>query len=98
MMGRKVRLFTPVSAISLDALVPADHFYRQVDQVVDLTFVRELVQDRYVAGMGRPSVDPVVFFKLQLVMFLARRALRTPPPASGHRPAQRSVVPGVQLG
>jgi transposase len=69
MMGRKVRLFTPVSAISLDALVPADHFYRQVDQVVDLTFVRELVQDRYVAGMGRPSVDPVVFFKLQLVMF-----------------------------
>lgn len=69
MMGRKARLFTPVSAISLDALVPADHFYRQVDRVVNLTFVRELVQDRYVAGMGRPSVDPVVFFKLQLVMF-----------------------------
>lgn len=30
---------------------------------------RELVQDRYVSGMGCPSVDPVVFFKLQLVMF-----------------------------
>jgi transposase len=31
--------------------------------------VRDLVQDRYAAGVGRPSVDPVVFFKLQLVLF-----------------------------
>jgi transposase len=30
--------------------------------------VRELVRPLY-AGAGRPSVDPVVFFKLQLVMF-----------------------------
>jgi transposase len=36
--------------------------------VLDLSFVRELVRDRYAAG-GRPSVDPVVYFKLQLVMF-----------------------------
>jgi transposase len=69
MMGQKARIFTPVSALSLDELVPADHFYRHVDRVLDLSFVRELVQDWYAAGMGRPSVDPVVFFKLQLVMF-----------------------------
>jgi transposase len=36
---------------------------------VDLSFARELVQDYYVAVMGRPSIDPVVFFKLQLIMF-----------------------------
>jgi transposase len=30
--------------------------------------VRDLVEDSY-AGSGRPSVDPVVFFKLALVMF-----------------------------
>ena len=29
---------------------------------------REFVQETY-AGGGRPSIDPVVFFKLQLVMF-----------------------------
>src|SRR5258708_473607 len=68
MMGTKARLFTPISVLSLEELVPADHFYRHVDRVLDLSFVRELVQDRY-AGMGRPSVDPVVFFRLQLVMF-----------------------------
>jgi transposase len=68
MIGMKARLFAPVNAISLDELVPADHFYRHLERVLDLSFVRDLVQDRYAAG-GRPSVDPRVFFKLQLVMF-----------------------------
>jgi transposase len=67
-MGAKARIFTPIVAISLDELVPADHFYRQLDRVLDLGFVRDLVRDEY-ATKGRPSVDPVVFFKLQLVMF-----------------------------
>jgi hypothetical protein len=57
----------PVLA-SLEALVPANHFYRQLDAKLDLAFVRELVADRYAAG-GRPSIDPVVFFRLQLIMF-----------------------------
>jgi transposase len=69
MMGQKARLFTPVSARSLDELVPADHFYRHLDRALDLSFVRDLVQDYYAVDVGRPSVDPVVFFKLQLVMF-----------------------------
>jgi transposase len=68
MMGQKARLFTPVSALSLDELVPADHFYRHLDRVLDLSFVCDLVQDRYATGVGRPSVDPRIFFKLQLVM------------------------------
>jgi transposase len=49
-------------------LVPADHFYRHLERTLDLSFVREFVQEKYV-GKGRPSIDPVVFFKLQLVMF-----------------------------
>jgi transposase len=69
MMGTKARLFTPLPPVTLDELVPADHFYRHLDRVLDLAFVRDLVQDCYAAGTGRPSVDPEVFFKLQLVMF-----------------------------
>lgn len=68
MMGTKARLFQPVSAVSLDELVPAKHFYRQLDRVLDLSFVRALVHGTY-ADTGRPSIDPVVFFKLQLVLF-----------------------------
>ena len=55
-------------AVSLDDLVPTDNFYRHLDATLDLTFVREWVQDCYADG-GRPSIDPVVFFKLQLIMF-----------------------------
>ncbi len=68
MMGSKARIFTPISVISLDDLVPADHFYRHLDQKLDLSFVRDLVKETFAAG-GRPSIDPIVFFKLQLVMF-----------------------------
>ena len=50
-------------------LVPTNHFYRQVEAKLDLSFVRELVKDLYATPMGRPSIDPVVFFKLQLIMF-----------------------------
>jgi transposase len=49
-------------------LVPADHFYRHLARTLDLAFVRDLVAARY-ASRGRPSIDPVVFFKLQLILF-----------------------------
>src|SRR5215216_5935301 len=61
------RLDDPIT-VSLDALVPTDHFYRHLEAMLDLGFVREWVKDLY-AERGRPSIDPVVFFKLQLVMF-----------------------------
>jgi transposase len=68
MMGRKERHFAPLIHVSLEELVPADHFYRHLERTLDLSFVREFVQPTY-AGGGRSSIDPVVFFKLQLVMF-----------------------------
>ncbi|MDP9312989.1 MAG: IS1182 family transposase [Chloroflexota bacterium] len=68
MMGTKVREFGIRVNVSLETLVPRDHFYRQLERSLDLAFVRDLVRPCY-AGGGRPSIDPVVFFKLQLVMF-----------------------------
>src|SRR5712691_9826267 len=68
MMGSKERHFAPLIHVSLEELVPADHFYRHLERSLDLTFVYEFVQETY-AGGGRPSIDPIVFFKLQLVLF-----------------------------
>ena len=68
MMGTKQRHFAPLIQVSLEELVPADHFYRHLERSLDLTFVYEFVQETY-AGGGRPSIDPIVFFKLQLVLF-----------------------------
>ena len=69
MMGTKARSFSTLpDDLSLEDLVPDDHFYRRLQARLDLSFVRDLVGPLYANG-GRPSVDPVVFFKLQLVMF-----------------------------
>jgi transposase len=61
------RVDQPVLA-SLDALVPAHHFYRHLGSKLDLAFVRDLARSADKEG-GRPSIDPVIFFKLQVIMF-----------------------------
>ena len=66
MMGSKQRYFTPLLNVSLQELVPHDHFYQHLERTLDLSFVRELVHETC-AGGGRPSIDTVVFFKLQLI-------------------------------
>src|SRR5215207_4951055 len=68
MLGHKARDFRKHASISLEDLVPQDNFYRQVERSLDLSFVRDLA-DEFYSSMGRPSVDPVVFFKLQLIAF-----------------------------
>jgi transposase len=67
MMGLKTRVVTPRHTVSLDDLGPAEHCSRHLDRVLDLSFVRDLVRKTY-APVGRPSIDPVVFFRLQLIL------------------------------
>ena len=59
------RLDEPI-AVSLEDLIPQDNFYRHLEAQLDLRFVRDWVRKLY-AERGRPSIDPVVFFKLQLI-------------------------------
>src|SRR5215217_6519652 len=61
------RLHEPIT-VSLEDLVPRDNFYRHLEAQLDLGFVRDWTRECY-ADRGRPSIDPVVFLKLQLVMF-----------------------------
>ena len=69
MLGpRKVRRLDQPMLVSLETLVPRDNFYRRLEAALDLDFVRDWVAETY-ADRGRPSIDPVVFFKLQLILF-----------------------------
>jgi transposase len=56
--------------VAIESYVPKDHFYRHLERTLDLSFVRDLAADCYASG-GRPSIDPEVFFRLQLLMFFA---------------------------
>ena len=60
-LGYKSKAFKKHSEVSLEDLVPQGNFYRHVEEVLDLSFVRDLVRDCYSPSMGRPSIDPVVF-------------------------------------
>jgi transposase len=52
---------------SLEAFVPERHRLRRLNRVLDLSFVHEVVRDRYCQENGRPSVDPEVIIRLFLL-------------------------------
>jgi transposase len=54
--------------MSLDRLVPPNHFSRYLHERLDLGFVREWAREDS-SDRGRPPIDPVVFLTLSLVMF-----------------------------
>ena len=54
----------------LEDLVPKNHILRKVDRVIDFGFIYPLVEPLYCKDNGRPSVDPVVLFKIVLIQYL----------------------------
>ena len=58
------------TAIDLESFVADDHFLRKVHRVLEISFVRELTASCYAAGLGRPSIDPEVYFRMLLVAYL----------------------------
>jgi hypothetical protein len=51
-IGTKVRNFAPLPDLSLEALVPKDNFYRRPEATLDLSFVRDLVEDCYASSVS----------------------------------------------
>jgi len=50
----------------LSSLIPEDHILKQVDKVIDLSWLRSEVKDTYSRTMGRPSIDPESALRLML--------------------------------
>ena len=59
-----------VGFYTLDDLVPEDHLLRQIDRVIDFSFIYDLVEDTYSHETGRPSLDPVMVIKIPLIQCL----------------------------
>ena len=55
---------------SIEGFVPADHLLRKIDSAVDFNHIYDIVEDLYCADNGRPSIDPVVIFKMVLIQHL----------------------------
>ena len=54
----------------IDSFVPQDHLLRKIDDAVDFSKLYEIVGDLYCHNNGRPSVDPVVLFKIVFIQHL----------------------------
>jgi hypothetical protein len=54
---------------SLKQLIPEDHVLVRVDQVLDLSWLRDEVADCYCLDDGRPGIDPEVAVRLMLAMW-----------------------------
>ena len=56
--------------VNLDDLVPREHLLRKIDAAVSFDRIYALVEDLYCPDNGRPSIDPVVLFKIVLIQHL----------------------------
>lgn len=59
-----------VEMVNIDMLVPKDHLLRKIDAAIDFTKIYEFVKELYSEDTGRPSIDPVVLFKIVLVQHI----------------------------
>ena len=56
--------------VDTESLVPANHLLRKIDAAVDFNEIYDMVEPLYCANNGRPSVDPVVLFKMVIIQHL----------------------------
>lgn len=54
---------------TIEQLVPQEHLVRKLEATIDWKFIYPLVENLY-SPIGRPSIDPVVLFKMIFINFL----------------------------
>ena len=55
---------------TMEELVPQNSLFRKIDRYIDFNFIYDEVKNLYCENNGRPSVDPVVLFKLVFIQAL----------------------------
>ena len=65
-----MRMQLKLHMVTIEDLVPQDHFLRKLESVLDLSFVQEETRKLYSRRYGRPPIDPVVLVKYLLVGYL----------------------------
>lgn len=56
--------------VCIEELVPNDHLLRKIDKYIDFSFILDEVRPYYCDDNGRPSLDPIVLFKMIFLGYL----------------------------
>lgn len=59
-------VLSPYAAL-YDIVVPKDNMLRQINELVDFTFIYEELKDKYCLNNGRNAIDPIRMFKYLLL-------------------------------
>ena len=70
MLEKNVQNRNQVEIICIEDLVPQDHLLRKIERAVDFKKIYAFVEDLYCTDNGRPSIDPVILFKMVLIQHL----------------------------
>jgi transposase len=66
MVGKRKQFKKTCPSVLIETYVPKNNFYHRIKQLLNLDFLYQAVTPYY-GKCGQKSIDPVVFFKLQLV-------------------------------
>ena len=67
MLSKKENIQSEIIMYTMEDLVPEDSLFRKIDKCIDFTFIYDEVKNLYCEDNGRPSIDPVVLFKLVFI-------------------------------
>lgn len=56
--------------MDMEKFIPNNHLVRKVDKAVSFDFIYDIVKDLYADEVGRPSIDPVILFKIVFIQYL----------------------------
>ncbi len=70
MLSRGTNGRDAMQMVWLEDLVPSDHLLRKIDESINFEKIYEFVEELYCEDNGRPSIDPVVLFKMVLIQHL----------------------------
>lgn len=70
MQGRSYTQLALFHTLDIESFIPQNHLLRKLDRLVNFDFIYAITEPLYCADNGRPSIDPVLFFRMQLVGYL----------------------------
>ena len=83
--------------VDTESLVPTEHLLRKIDAAVDFNKIYDMVEPLYCADNGRPSVDPVVLFKMGSYSAFVRSGFSAPHRRRGSGKYLLPLVPGLSF-
>lgn len=69
MMTERREVQLKMYTLTIEDMVPEEHFLRKVERLIDFNFIYDEVRELY-SILGRPGIDPVVLIKSLLIGYL----------------------------